>query len=501
MPSTALPEISGLSKDRLDEVVASIKVALQDPDLRKLSQRAVQGKVWHLQPALAKCMAELRKQENLVRDVILERTSELVYKLHDQTLDTTLARAGLLEDERIHMGSSLDETKAFDLFCLDAKERLYLVLKQYGWLQEFFRNFPEHFYENSFQFVHRIPTKKLQVKVKVIGLGIGGSMAVSGLAKHGIESVVGYEKRDEQGPRRVGSRYQNASWRAYDIAERLLDDEAYQHLIAYRQRLNIQYDDGTSQIVTSDRVQIILGSAIEAALESAKRFGAELRFSTDIGAYFRDGGVDEPCDIVALFAGAHTSKLFPGLEEEMEIFSWPECSSACKMWLRVKESDRDEDFCTRGGEIGAEKWHYTIESARRTKEDVLRVRDNLQSQYNYALKKAESDEDTDKAKAEFAAKSLQIEQVLHKFEETENAEGVARFDYVSGLVVHGLSNALLGCLLIMKPVPFLQIFTNAPDNEHNLYQTRESWQGWHYCSGWRLHRRRQVCFQKRSRRF
>jgi hypothetical protein len=60
-----------------------------------------------------------------------------------------------MEDERIHMGSSLHETKAFDLFCLDAKERLYLLLNQYGWLQEFFRDFPEHFYENSFQFVHR----------------------------------------------------------------------------------------------------------------------------------------------------------------------------------------------------------------------------------------------------------------------------------------------------------------------------------------------------------
>jgi hypothetical protein len=352
---------SGLSKERLDEVVNAIKKALSDEDMRALSQRAVQGKVWHSQPVVAAYMADLRRDEGVVRGKIMQQVSSLIYRFHEHTIDATLARAGILQDERVHAGSSLDKKDAFDLFCLDAKERLYIILKQYGWLQDFFRNFPQHFYENSFQFVDRIPPKKLKVKVKVVGLGIGGSMTVSGLAKAGVESVVGYEKRDEFGPRRVGSRYQNASWRAYDIAQRLLDETAYNHLITYRQRVKVEYDDGTSSVVSSDRVQIILGNAIEESLASAKRYGAKLVFSCKGDEYFNeDGKVEEGADIVALFSGAHTSEIFQGLGDEMNVYSWPELSSDCKMWLRIKESESQDDFCTRGGEIGAEKWRTYI---------------------------------------------------------------------------------------------------------------------------------------------
>jgi hypothetical protein len=377
-----------------------------------------------------------------VREKIMQHLSSLIYQFHEHTIDATLARAGILQDDRVHAGSSLNNNDAFDLFCLDAKERLYLILKQYGWLEEFFRNFPQHFYENSFQFVDRIPPKKLKVKVKVVGLGVGGSMAVSGLAKAGVDSVIGYEKRDESGPHRVGSRYQNASWRAYDIAERLLDETAYNHLITNRQRVNVQYDDGTSSIVTSDRVQIILGNAIEESLGSAKRYGAKLVFSWKGDEYFKeDGSVEDEADIVALFCGAHTSEIFPGLGDEMNIYSWPEISSDCKMWLRIKESEYQDDYCTRGGEIGAEKWHYTIESARKHVDDILRIKDNLTSSLRNSLTKiaeGKSDESEEEIKAKFDKQQAQCERVLNAMK--KNTDSDPRFDY---------------------------IFTNAPDNEHN----------------------------------
>lgn len=68
--------------------------------------------------------------------------------------------------------------------------------------------------------------------------------------------------------------------------------------------MNIQYDDGTSGIVTSDRVPIILGNAIEESLTSAKRYEAKLIFSCKGDDYFKeDGSVKEEADIVALFKG------------------------------------------------------------------------------------------------------------------------------------------------------------------------------------------------------
>jgi hypothetical protein len=188
----------------------------------------------------------------------------------------------------------------FDLLCLDSKERLYLILKQYGWLEEFFRHFPQHFYENSFVFVDMIPQKKLYVKVKVIGLGIAGSLAVSGLAKLGIEHVIGYEQRQRSGPGGATSRYQNASWRAYDISEKLLNQEAYDHLRAYRQKIKVQYDDGSSKIVVTDRVQIIIGDAVNSALDSAARYGAKLCFGFPLDSY--DNSADKRIISVPLAA-------------------------------------------------------------------------------------------------------------------------------------------------------------------------------------------------------
>jgi hypothetical protein len=319
---------------------------------------------------------------------------------------------------------------------LDAKERLYLILKHYDWLSEFFRFYPLHFYENSFQFVDRIPEKKLPVKVKVIGLGIGGSMALSGLAKAGVSSVVGYEKRNESGPRSVGSRYQNASWRAYDVAEKLLDDEAYQHLIAYRQQFNVPLDDGTSKIITSDRVQIILGSAIESAQASARRYGARLVFGSTDDDICKSTVTEEEVDLVALFTGAHTVKMFDGLEREMGVYQWEGLRSECDMWLSIKPSAHQGFYCTRSGEVGAERWHYTIESARDTVDDITRVQNCLAMQLDAGLRMATTDAERAAITAQVEGQRLQLQRVAEYMEATNGG----RFDY---------------------------IFTNAPVNEHN----------------------------------
>jgi hypothetical protein len=439
------PTLGGYSKARLDKVVHAIASTLADPQMRALSQRAVQGKVWHLQPAVSAMLSDLRGEEEQVRRSLLDRTSALVYKFHEQGLDATLARAGLTQDARVHAGSSLDQKETFDLFCLDAKERLYMTLKNYDWLKDFFRLYPLHFYENSFQFVDRIPTKKLKVKVKVVGLGIGGSVAVSGLAKSGIETVVGYEKRGEKGPRSVSSRYQNASWRAYDIAGKLVDEEAFQHLIENRQRINVKYDDGTEAIVSSDRVQIIIGSAIQSAIDSARRYGAELHFESPMDAFYSETKAkSSPAfDIVALFCGAHTSQMVPGMAKAMEVHEWPDLNSTCKMWLRVMPSDKLDSYCARGGEIGAEQWHYTIESARQNVEDMERIGYNLDSQYQYNLGKL--------------AKGADIGMTKEQVEETYQQQK-ARLAEVMEIVKSGKSPGNR----------FDYVFTNAPHNEHNV---------------------------------
>ena len=446
--TTTVPVLKGYTKEQLDGVVDSIKKTMSDPEMRALSQRAVQGKVWHLQPTVAAVLSDLKAEEEAVRMQIMGAASKLVYKFHEHTLDVTLARAGLLHDKRVHAGSSLDHKEEFDIFCLDSKERLYMILKNFDWLKDFFRLYPLHFYENSFQFVDRIPKKKLPVTVKVIGLGIGGSIAVSGLAKNGIASATGYEKRAEKGPRSVTSRYQNASWRAYDIAGNLVDEEAYETLIASRQRINVTYDDGTTAVVTSDRVQIIIGAAIQSALDSARRYGAELHFCGSMDEYFmEEGGQPSKSDVVALFCGAHTSEIFPGLKEEMNVHSWPELDSTCKMWLRIQESEKKDAYTARGGELGAEKWHYTIASARDTPEDVVRVMYNLEAQYNYNISKLEKGQDIgmtkDEMEASNKAQKSQLEKVLKAMQEGTSE----RFDY---------------------------IFTNAPKNEYNVAKREEA---------------------------
>lgn len=444
-----------LDKCRLDEVVNCLKTALADKEIRQLSQRAIQAKVWHQQRPVHQYMASLRSDEDDLKNEIMKKMSKLIYEFHDNTLDTTLARSGVKPDGRIHAGSDLANYKDdFDVLCLDAKERCYLVLENYGWIDTFFHRHPEHFYENSFQFIGLIPQKKLaDVKVKVIGLGIAGSMAVSGLAKAGVTSVTGYEKRNKSGLKSVGSRYQNASWRAYEIAEKMLDKEAYEHLVSYQQRLNIEYDDGTSKIVTSDRVQVILGDAIETAVASAERYGAKLKFGANEDDYYDSlaeadttgASSIESCDIVALFAGAHTSKIFPGLAEELEIHSWPELSSDCKLWLQIKNSEEKEAHTSRDFGTGAENWHFRIKSARNTVEDVLRVRNSLINQYTYNST-TEGD-------------STVLEQRKHKFEE--------QLGQMDGVINHMKENAV-------EDPRFDYIFANAPDNATNREKMEEA---------------------------
>ena len=120
---------------------------------------------------------------------------------------------------------------------------------------------------------------------------------MSGLKKCGIRNVVGYDKRARYGKRSVTSRYQNASWISFDIAQGLLDREADDTLVAYQQRIHVVDDengdnnDGAgmakrTKVVTSDRVQIILGIAIDSALASAERYGADVQFNSLLGKFY-----------------------------------------------------------------------------------------------------------------------------------------------------------------------------------------------------------------------
>lgn len=439
---------SSLDYSRLDKIVQLIKAELSKPSLRHLNNRAVQAKVFQI-PEVSSYMRDLRRVEERIRQDILEKMSFLIHKFQEHSIDVTLARAGIVPDDRVHAGSSLDDNKDFDLLCLDAKERLYMLLNQYDWLKDFNRFYPQHFYENSFQFVDRIPPKKLQVKVKVVGLGIAGSLAVSGLKKNGVDSVVGYDKRARNGPRAVTSRFQNASWRAYDIAEKMLDEESFQHLVEYQQRINVTYDDGSSKVMSSDRVQIILGDAVDSALESAERLGAELRFECDASDFCKDekspsGKDDNDADIVALFAGAHTNALVPGLKDEMNIHSWMDLSSPCCLWLEIKPSDKTSAYTARDIENGAEKWHFTIEASRDTAKDLIRIRDNLIALHDWNLRKIEKSGDIamDKASEEerHEIAMSKVEALLKRLETNKDEGKGERFDYV---------------------------FSNAPDNEYN----------------------------------
>jgi len=388
-------------------------------------------------------MTDLRQQEEVIRQEIMHKMSYLVSQFHEHSVDVTLARAGIVADDRVHAGSSLDsKADFFDLFCLDAKERMYLILKEYDWIKDFFRFNPQHFFENSFQFVDRIPKKPLPVKVKVIGLGIGGSLAVSGLRKNGIENVIGYDKRERDGPRSVTSRFQNASWRAYEIAEKMLDEEAFDRMREFQQRVNVTFDDGTSKVMTSDRVQIILGGAIASALDSALRYGADLRFGCDP---IKSSELHEDsADIVAFFSGAGTSQIFPALGEELKMYSWDNLSSKAILWLEIKMSEKVDAYTARNVEVGAEKWHFTIESARNTKEDVVRIRHNIIAKHHWNTKLLETADDNEKEAEElrFNAQLSKIDGLLDTIggEHKREIEEETRFDY---------------------------IFSNAPDNEHN----------------------------------
>jgi hypothetical protein len=119
-------------KERLDEVVNSIKVFLSQEDIRALNIRAVQAKVWHMVPAVPALMQSLREEEESLRLQILHRISHRLFDFHEHTLEVSLARAGWMVDARINMGSSLKGTHSFDLVCLDSEERLLLILKEYG---------------------------------------------------------------------------------------------------------------------------------------------------------------------------------------------------------------------------------------------------------------------------------------------------------------------------------------------------------------------------------
>lgn len=225
----------------------------------------------------------------------------------------------------------------------------------------------------------------------------------------------------------VSSRYQNASWRAYDIARTMLDDTAYDILARYQQRVHVTQPDGTPAVLTTDRVQIILGEAIDAALGSAARYGAQLQFESKIQDYHfsDDTQINIACqdhvDIVAIFAGAHSCDIFPELHKEMNIISWPELTSKCLTWLSIKRSDKNEPYTSRGGEVGAEHWHFTIESSRDTVDDILRVRGHLLA----AMEKSKGDHILS---SKLESQLDHVDKVISYMRSNEN--NGARYDYI-----------------------------------------------------------------------
>jgi hypothetical protein len=86
----------------------------------------------------------------------------------------------------------------------------------------------------------------------VIGSGVAGALAISGLTKAGMSNVFGYGKCSRVGLSRSTIRYQNTSWRAYNVAERLLDSTAYQQLLTFQQKNKVTNQDGSEKVVISD---------------------------------------------------------------------------------------------------------------------------------------------------------------------------------------------------------------------------------------------------------
>jgi hypothetical protein len=133
------------------------------------------------------------------------------------------------------------------------------------------------------------------------------------------------------------------------------------------------------------------------------------------------------------------------LKEEMNIHTWKDLSSPCRLWLEVKPSEKKSAYTARNIENGAEKWHFTIEAARNSKKDLIRVRDNLIAQHLWSLKKQReygvTDSEKDAEEEQHKLSMNKVESLLHDLEEKkDDSLEEQRYDY---------------------------IFSNAPDNEHN----------------------------------
>ena len=193
-------------------------------------------------------------------------------------------------------------------------------------------------------------------------------------------------------------------------------------------------------------------------MESAERYGADLRFECDSKEFCKtetssDEDIDD-VDIVALFAGVRTDGIVPGLEQEMDMHAWKDLRSDCILWLEIKMSEKKSSYTARNVEVGAEKWHFTIESSRSTKDDIVRIRDNLIAKRIWALQKLEiagaSDEEKAQEGESFLAQISKIDQLLGDVEEKKEDGEEQRFDY---------------------------IFSNAPKNEHNLAKKEAAMKG------------------------
>jgi len=403
----------------MDGFLQDMARVLANPKLREMNQKAIHGKVYYMIPEMEKCMDELRAHEDNIQQMVFERVSKLWNRYSKHGIEVMLINKGILRsDQGAEPADSPRKKEHFALACLDGKDRLMCIMDKYDWRGEFFRWYPIHEYENSFGFVSRERPEPEPLNVHVIGLGVGGSFAASGLAKAGCK-VTGYEKRNYK---EATSRYQTASWNLYTSADELLDEEAYNELKEYRQAMHFKHKDGGKSIFKMNRCTTILGGTVGIGINSAKRFGADIKFETN----YMECEKEKP-DLVALYAGAHTSKVF-GIEEEMGMLTWDSVNSDCHIWVEMTESEHTTPYTAKKAEVGAEKWDYIITSARDNTGDIDRTAGNLQRLHKKKLATLPEGPERDAAIAKFDKYMAHLDEIKGAVEEGSTA----RYDYVFG---------------------------------------------------------------------
>jgi len=413
-----------LSEKVFNALLKDMIKACAHPMMKGMKPDGIHGVCFAMVPELGETVLKLRNKEDALKKEILDTICDLWRKFSRHGIEMALIARGLVRSEE-GPESANGKKEYFELACLECKDRLRCILENYGWLDDFFRYNPAQQHQDSFRFTSRIPPKPGKVKVDVLGMGIGGGFAASGLAKAGCD-VSAFEKRSEGS---VGSRYQTASWTMYESAKTLLDEEGYDELNKYRQTINFEHPDGATSVFEANRCTIVLGGAVDTGVRSARRCGADVHFEFKdyIGHRdeLREKGEDEEPDIVAVFCGAHTAKIFD-VQEEMGYMEWPETKSDCYLWLSMKESEHNEEFTARKIVTGDEKWCYSISSARDEMVDIHRAIGNVKRQQAIEKAKLDASNTSEDVNGKYEKQMKRLESVQKSMEEGSTN----RYDYI-----------------------------------------------------------------------